>query len=69
MQLSLVSVMGAAPKLDVVDCGPSAYAIGHDVVKLQEGPFSAVATIASHEGTTTAVADPHRPLDLGRDVT
>jgi len=67
--LGLVSIVRTAPQLDVLDCRLSARSVGHDVVKLEEGPLCAAATIVGHEGTLAAVARPHRSPDFSRDVT
>jgi len=69
VQLCLVSIVRAASELDVLECGLSARTVRHDVVKFEEGPLCAAATILGHEGALTAVTLPHASPDFGRDVT
>ncbi|HEU4798696.1 MAG TPA: hypothetical protein VFT63_07190 [bacterium] len=67
--LSLKSVVRVAPELNVVDRGFSARTVGYNVVKFEEGPSCATATVRGHESTLPAITLPHSSLDLSRDVT
>jgi hypothetical protein len=67
--LGLKSIVRAAPELDVLDRSFSARTVGHDVMKLEEGPLCTAAPVMGHEGTLPVIAPPYRSLDLSRDVT
>ncbi|MBI2246507.1 MAG: hypothetical protein HYU65_00970, partial [Armatimonadetes bacterium] len=68
IELGLVPVVRAAAELDVVYRGRATHGIGRDMMELEEAPLSTAAAVAAREGAAPAVSEPHRSLDLGRDV-
>lgn len=66
--LGFIAVMCPAPQLDVLDRRLPAGRVGLDVMELQEAPLLAAPPRAADERALPAVALPHRPPDLCRDV-
>jgi len=69
VELGLISIVSAASELDVLDRRFSTGSVGHDVMELEERPRCTSVPILCSESALTAVARPHRPPDLGRNVT
>ena len=68
-QLCLILVVPPAAEGDVRNRRLPAVGIGLDVVVFQERPLGTSLSAGRHERTLAAVALPHRPLDVPRDVT
>jgi hypothetical protein len=60
--------VGPTPQPDVPGRGFAAQGVRVDVVELQEAALGAAAAVRPHECAATEVTQPHRALDLGRDV-
>jgi len=67
-QLALVRVVRAAAELDILYRGLAPDPVRVDVMKLDESPLVAPSPALAHESAGTAVTEPDRTLDLGRDI-
>jgi hypothetical protein len=67
-QLALVPVVGTATELDVLYHGLAPHAVRVDVMELDEGPLVAASPTLAYESADTAVTQPHRALNLGRNI-
>jgi len=65
----LKPIVRAAPKLNVLSTRLSARTVGHNVMKLEEGPLCAMPPVTSHKAALPAIARQHRSIDLSRNVT
>src|SRR5437773_523220 len=66
--LRLVSVVGVASQLDVLDRRFPAHAMGPHMVELEEPSLMATMAPSAHERAPRAVAKPDRTLDVRRDM-
>ncbi|HEU4798176.1 MAG TPA: hypothetical protein VFT63_04560 [bacterium] len=69
VELGLVSIVPAAPQLNVLDCRLSTRTVRDYMMKLKEGSRRAAASIVGYEGTLAAVARPHLSFDFSGNVT
>jgi len=67
-QLAFVLVVGTAAELDVLDRGLAAHAMRIDVMEFDKRPLVAPPPALAHESAATAVTQPDRALNLGRDI-
>ena len=65
---ALVRVVGTAAELNVLYRGLPSDAMRVDVMELHEGPLVAASPALAHESAGAMVTEPHRALDLGRDI-
>lgn len=66
--LRLVSVMRAAPELDVFHSRLPAHTVGPHVMELEESSLTAPTPPSAQERAPRTVAKPDRPLHVGRDM-
>src|SRR5258705_4851874 len=67
-QRGLVTVVGSATKLDVVDGRLSACTVRNDMVELEEAAFAAAAPVGGDEGAAALIALRDRPCDVRGNV-
>jgi hypothetical protein len=67
-QLAFVLVVRSAAELDVAYRGLAPDAMRVDVMELGKGCRVATAPTPAHESAGSAVTDPNRAPDLGRDI-
>jgi hypothetical protein len=68
IQVGLVAVVGATAELNVLYRRLTTNPEGLHVVEFEKGPRAAPPSVCSHEGAAITVSQPHRPLDLRRNV-
>jgi hypothetical protein len=68
LEVGLIGIVRAAPKLDIADRRLAAFGVGLDVVELDEAAFPASASVMADERATTAVPDPDRALHARGDM-
>src|SRR6267378_107194 len=67
-ELAFVLVVRATAELDVVHRGFASHAMRVHVMELDEAPLVAAPPSPAQERAGTAVTQPHRSPDLGRDI-